>query len=200
MTALAGPWQVSFPPNLGAPAQITLPELVSLHLHADDGVRHFSGTATYHQSFTTPKNANSNRQRYLLDLGQCEVIAEVVVNGRELGTLWSRPYRIDITDALRPGQNELLVRVTNLWPNRLIGDEQLPDEAPYTPGAGGSGFASLSGGAIEALPDWYKNGQPKPPGGRVTFATWKHYTKDSPLLESGLIGPVTVRMVLRSDV
>ncbi|QJD79598.1 glycosyl hydrolase [Spirosoma rhododendri] len=161
--SLSGPWTVAFPANLGAPKQITLPKLTSLHLHSDAGVRHFSGTATYQHTVSIPANADSARQRYLLDLGQCEVIAEVVVNGTELGTLWSRPYRIDITDALKPGQNELLIRVTNLWPNRLIGDEYLPDEARYTPGAGGSGFASLSGGAIEALPDWYKEGKPKPP-------------------------------------
>jgi hypothetical protein len=197
---LTGPWQVTFPPDLGAPAQLTLPKLTSLHEHTDNGVRHFSGTATYQHTFTLKAAANTGGKRYLLDLGQCEVIAEVLVNGRELGTLWSRPYSIDITDALRPGANELLVRVTNLWPNRLIGDEQLPDEARYTPGAGGSGFASLSGGAIEALPDWYKNGQPKPPGGRITFATWKHYTRDSPLLESGLIGPVRLQLVQQLNV
>jgi hypothetical protein len=83
--------------------------------------------------------------------------------------------------------------VTNLWPNRLIGDEKQPDVNKFTPGAGASGFASLSNGAIQQLPEWYQQGQPKLADGRVTFTTWKHYTQDSPLLESGLIGPVVVQ-------
>lgn len=196
---LTAPWTVNFPPDLGAPAQITLAQLTSLHEHTDPGVRHFSGTATYRQMFTSPSTRQPG-QRFFLDLSSVEVIAEVVLNGKNLGILWARPYRVDITDALKSGSNTLEIRVTNLWPNRLIGDEQLPDEAEYTPGAGASGFASLSSGAIQRLPDWYQQGKPKPPGGRVTFATWKHYTKDSPLLPSGLIGPVTIQMAVERAV
>jgi hypothetical protein len=107
--------------------------------------------------------------------------------------LWTRPFVADITSAAREGNNDLVVKVTNLWPNRLIGDEQHPDEDAYRPGAGGSGFASLSGGAIKAVPEWYRTGRPRPPSPRVAFTTWKHYTKDAPLLESGLLGPVVVR-------
>jgi hypothetical protein len=129
----------------------------------------------------------------LLDLGHVEVLAEVALNGQSLGVVWARPYVVDITRASRPGANDLEVMVTNLWPNRLIGDEQHPDEDKYRPGGGGSGFPSLSGGAIEELPQWYREGRPKPASPRIAFATWKHHTKDSPLLESGLIGPVVVR-------
>ena len=107
--------------------------------------------------------------------------------------VWARPFIADITRAARAGINVLEVKVTNLWPNRLIGDEQQPDEDAFRPGAGGSGFASLSGGAIQDLPEWYRGGTPKPRSARVAFTTWKHYTKDSPLLESGLIGPVVLR-------
>ncbi|QJW89833.1 glycosyl hydrolase family 43 [Spirosoma taeanense] len=191
---LTQPWQVSFPPNLGAPAQITLPELQSLHTHPEAGVRYFSGTATYSQSFSVPASALSASKRLFLDLGSVEVLAAVRVNGKDLGTLWKRPYRVDITDAVKAGTNQLEVRVTNQWPNRLIGDAQLPDVDKFTAGGGASGFASLSNGAIQELPDWYKQGKPKPNDGRVTFTTWKHYDKDSPLLEAGLIGPVTLRM------
>jgi (4-O-methyl)-D-glucuronate---lignin esterase len=120
-------------------------------------------------------------------------MAEVLLNGVSLGVLWTRPYLVDVTRAVRAGSNRLEIRVTNLWPNRLIGDEQVPDEDAFRPGAGSSGFASLFGGAIEALPDWYVQGKPKPRTPRVAFTTWKHYTKDSPLLESGLIGPVVLR-------
>lgn len=191
-TELDGPWQVSFPANLGAPAQITLPKLQSLHLHPEAGVKYFSGTATYNRSFAVPVFSGNNR--VFLDLGSVEVIARVRVNGKEAGILWQRPYRADITALVRSGTNQLEIEVTNGWPNRLIGDAQLPDVDPFTPGAGGSGFASLTGGAIQELPEWYKNNQPKPADGRVTFATWKHYNVDSPLLPSGLVGPVTLRL------
>ncbi|GAB4042834.1 glycosyl hydrolase [Spirosoma litoris] len=193
-TELTGDWQVSFPPNLGAPEQITLPKLIPLNTHSQDGVKYFSGTATYAKTLTIPATAKGKGKQLFLDLGQVEVIANVVVNGKDLGTLWKRPYRIDITDAVNVGANKLEIKVTNLWPNRLIGDEQLPDPDKFTPGGGAGGFASLSNGAIVELPSWYKEGKPKPANGRVTFTTWKHYNKDSPLLESGLIGPVVLRV------
>jgi hypothetical protein len=193
--AVAGPWRVSFPPASGAPESVDLVELASLHRHPLAGVRYFSGTAVYQKELTIPRDATSDRQLFL-DLGHVEVMAEVLLNGTNLGVLWTRPFLVDVTRAVRPGANRLEVRVTNLWPNRLIGDEQEPDEAAFRPGGGGSGFASLSGGAIEALPDWYLKGQPKPRTPRVAFTTWKHHTKDSPLLESGLIGPVVLRSAL----
>ncbi len=128
------------------------------------------------------------------------MLAEIILNGKNLGIVWARPYQIDITEAALTGANELELKVTNLWPNRLIGDEQLPDVDEYTPGAGGSGFASLSGGGIVVLPDWYKEGKPKPENGRIAFATWKHYTKDSPLLESGLIGSVVIKTAVEQEI
>ncbi|MEI9921649.1 MAG: glycosyl hydrolase [Bacteroidota bacterium] len=179
-------WEVSFPANSGAPASIQLPELISLHKHADKGVKYFSGTCTYKKTFKGFKKG----YRYTLHLGAVEVIAEIIVNGKSFGVMWTRPFLADITDAMTKGDNHIEIRVTNLWVNRLIGDEQEPEVYKYAPGGGGSGFKSLSGGAIMELPDWYKKGEPKPDDGRVAFATWKHYTKDSPLLQSGLIGPV----------
>jgi hypothetical protein len=101
-----------------------------------------------------------------------------------LGSLWKPRFRIDVTDAVRPGAYELEVRVTNLWPNRLIGDEHFPSESTY------SVTAFDTTGGIAELPDWYREGRPKPPGKRVAFTTWKHYGADDPLLESGLLGPV----------
>ncbi|MBD2752873.1 glycosyl hydrolase [Spirosoma validum] len=191
---ITGAWQVSFPPNLGAPDRITLAKLLPLNTHDQDGVKHFSGTATYTKTLNIPANVLSANKRLFLDLGRVEVMANVTVNGKNLGTLWKRPYRIDITDAVKSGDNSLEVKVTNLWPNRLIGDEYLPDPDKFTPGGGAGGFASLSNGAIVELPAWYKDGKPKPADGRVTFTTWKHYNKDSPLLDSGLIGPVMLRV------
>jgi hypothetical protein len=186
-------WTVTFPDNSGAPKSIQLPELQSLHLHNDKGVKYFSGTCVYSKTFRGLTKGNKKEERFILDLGAVEVIAEVFVNDQSLGILWTRPFIVDITDHMIEGDNKLAVHVTNLWPNRLIGDEQAPDVYNYVPGGGGFGFASLSRGAIVELPEWYKRGEPKPNDGRVAFATWKHYTKDSPLLQSGLIGPVFVR-------
>ncbi|MGN6818015.1 MAG: glycosyl hydrolase, partial [Sphingomonas sp.] len=185
--ALAGPWQVSFPPDLGAPAGITLDRLTSLHRHADFGVRHFSGTATWRTRFAVPASALGGDRRLYLDLGRVEVIARVIVNGKPVGALWKPPFRLDVTDAVRAGENLLEVQVTNLWPNRLIGDEHFPTENDYSVNAFGWD------GGIAALPDWYREGRPQPKGQRVAFATWKHYSADSPLLESGLLGPVMLR-------
>ena len=183
-------WKVYFPEGLGAPPELEMPELMSLHKHPQKGVKYFSGTATYVTDFKVKKSMLTADRALFLELGEVEVIAEVIVNGINKGILWARPYKIDITDALKPGKNRLEVKVTNLWTNRLIGDEQLPEENEYVPGGGMNGISALSRGAIKKLPDWYKNGEAKPQGGRITFTTWKHYRKDSPLVESGLIGPV----------
>jgi hypothetical protein len=102
------------------------------------------------------------------------------VNGQDLGILWKPPFRVNITDAAKPGMNKLVVKVTNLWPNRLIGDEQLPDDREW------------KGKQLKEWPQWVLDGKPSPTG-RFTFTTWHHYTKDSSLLESGLIGPVTLQ-------
>ncbi|MDB5250785.1 MAG: glycoside hydrolase family protein [Segetibacter sp.] len=192
---IEGSWQVNFPPGLGAPAQIILPRLVSLHKHTEDGVKYFSGNATYTKNFTVSKEWLVAGRRWFLDLGRVEVIATVNVNGKDCGTLWKRPYSVDITTTLIPGINKLEIKITTLWPNRLIGDEQLADPDNFTPGGGSDGVDSLIKGGIEKLPGWYITGRPKPVDGRVSFTTWKHYTKNSPLLESGLIGPVVLQPV-----
>lgn len=188
---IKGPWRVSFPPDMGAPEEIVLTQLISLHRHQDDGVKYFSGTATYRAQFTLQADFISEDKRIYLDLGRVENIAEVKVNGKDLGIMWKPPYLLDITDVVKVGDNDLEVQVTNVWVNRLIGDEQLPAEYDY---GGGMGFM---GGAIKELPEWYKKGLPKPIGKRVTFTTWHLYDKDSPLVESGLIGPVMLRVVFR---
>ncbi|MCX7826687.1 MAG: glycosyl hydrolase, partial [Verrucomicrobiae bacterium] len=181
---IAGPWQVSFPPNLGAPASAKLDKLISLSEHAEPGIRFFSGTATYACQFEI---ADLKSQMFL-DLGDVQVIAEVKLNGRDLGILWKPPFCVDVTDALRRGPNNLEVRVTTLWPNRMIGDAALPDDVPWN-------RERRRGAYPASWPDWLVNGTPRP-SGRVTFCTRKDvYAKDDPLLPSGLIGPVTLRTV-----
>ncbi|GIU73760.1 MAG: hypothetical protein KatS3mg004_0847 [Bryobacteraceae bacterium] len=187
---VAGPWTVSFPPGLGAPASIRLDRLIPLQRHSDPGVRHFSGTARYEADFAWNHELKPS-QRACLDLGRVAVIAQVSLNGQPAGQFWKPPFRADVTSLLRRGANRLEVQVTNLWVNRLIGDEQLPPEAEY--GAGGMARAGF-GNAIQKLPDWFVKGQPKPPGGRVTFTTWKHWDANSPLTEAGLIGPVRIEV------
>jgi hypothetical protein len=183
---LKGEWEVLFPAGLGAPGKIKLPVLSSLHLHEEDGVKYFSGTASYSRKFNIDPSYISDGKRICLDLGRIAVIAEVMVNGKEQGIIWKPPYCIDITEAVKTGDNDLVIKVTNLWPNRLIGDEQLPAENEY-------GKFGDNGAAIIKLPEWYQQGKPKPGGGRITFTTWKHFEKSAPLLESGLVGPVVIR-------
>lgn len=177
--ALTQPWQLTFPAGSGAPDTIRLERLIPLNEHEDPGVRHFSGTATYTSTINLSEAELAQDQRVVLDLGRVEVNAEVDVNGQPVATLWKPPFRADITAALQPGHNTIEVSVTNLWPNRLIGDEQLPAENEYA-----------RSGEMQELPAWYVQGAPKPPGGRTTFATWQFFDADEPLLASGLLGPV----------
>ena len=178
---ISGPWQVTFPPHLGAPAEATFPKLMSWPASTIDGVKYFSGTATYHTTFFVPANLLGKGRIYELNLGDVQVIAEPTLNGQSLGTLWKPPFRADVTSLLKPGANTLEVKVTNLWPNRLIGDEQFPDDVKYT-----------AGGNIAEWPSWVVNDTPRPEPRRIAFTVWKHWHKGDELLPSGLIGPVTV--------
>jgi hypothetical protein len=178
---ISGPWRVTFQSGRRAPESIGMSALTSLHRHENPGVRHFSGTAAYTRTVNVPAGFIEKGKRVMLDLGRVEVIAEVRVNGRDAGIVWQEPYRIDITDAVHAGDNALEIRVTTLWPNRIIGDEHLPAENEYN--------TRPSDSSIKRTPDWFAEGREKP-GERITFQTWRFFTKDDPLLESGLLGPV----------
>jgi hypothetical protein len=147
---------VKFPPGWGAPAELPLAQLASWTQQADQGVKYFSGTATYVKEFELGPEAIRPALELWLDLGRVKEVAEVRLNGRDLGVLWKPPFRVEITGAARAGRNTLEVRVTNLWPNRLIGDLRLPEQE------------------------------------RRTWTTFNPFKPDSPLLESGLLGPVQV--------
>ncbi|SHE69171.1 alpha-L-rhamnosidase [Cnuella takakiae] len=186
--AIDGAWHVQFGQKPGAPAPIDLRSLQSLHSHTE--ARHFSGTAIYTTRFNMQDLPADRAVQWLLDLGRVEVLAEVVLNGKNLGVLWTRPYRVNATQALQEGENVLEIKVTNLWPNRLIGDAPLIQPGTYFPKAADGSFEFLVGGGIKQLPGWYLQGKEQPKDGPVSFTTWNFYTADDPLLESGLIGPV----------
>jgi hypothetical protein len=125
---IAGAWDVSFPPKWGAPETIKLDKLVSLSESTNAGVKFFSGTATYTKTFIWQPAAKIGKQKseIWLDLGDVQMLAQVKLNGHDLGALWQPPFRVNITSAVRAGRNSLEVRVANLWRNRMIGDAALP--------------------------------------------------------------------------
>ena len=127
-SVLDGPWRVSFQEGRGAPAEAVFEALHSLSDSEDPGIRYFSGTATYSKDFTVD---NLDGQ-VILDLGEVYHIAEVIVNGKSVRTFWKVPYEVEITEYLKQGSNSLEIRVTNLWPNRLIGDARLPESERLT--------------------------------------------------------------------
>jgi len=176
----SGPWTLNFPSNWGAPARITLPQLISWTEYPDSGVKYFSGTATYVKEVSIPEETFGKGNALWLNLGEVKNFAEVSINGKPLGILWKPPFRVDITGAAKPGKNTLEIRVTNLWPNRLIGDEQLPPDCEWT-----------NAGSLKKWPQWLLEGKPSPTG-RLTFTTWHLWKKDDVLLPSGLLGPVTI--------
>lgn len=124
-TDINGHWDVEFQKDRGAPDKIQLETLRSLSESADASIKYFSGVATYRKSFVIDALDNDH-SRYVLNLGQVGDLAQVTLNGKDMGTLWHSPFRTDITGALKKGENHLVIKVANLWVNRLIGDAQ-PD-------------------------------------------------------------------------
>jgi hypothetical protein len=181
---IAGPWEVRFPEGWDAPASVSFDKLISWTERNEFGIKYFSGTVSYVKTFNVPAEFVGSGRRLMLDLGVVREIAQVLVNGKELGVLWWPPFRLDVTDAVRPGDNQLEVRVTNLWVNRLVGDEQLPDDIGW------------QGITFNKWPEWLVKGTPRPEPRRKTFTTWHHNTKDTPLIPSGLMGPVMLRPVV----
>jgi hypothetical protein len=155
VATIDGPWNVSFQPGRGAPGSITLEKLSDWSRNEDPGVKYFSGVGTYTKNVQTSPEWFKKGARMWIDLGDVKNLAVVTVNGKEIGETWHAPYRLDATSALKPGENEITIKVVNAWVNRLIGDEQ--------PGAA-----------------------------KLTYADVKPYKANSPLVPSGLLGPVTI--------
>ena len=181
---LTGSWNVSFPAKSGTTIDTKFDDLISWPASNDDRIRYFSGTATYKKTFTLPEHLLRQERSLELDLGNVQVIAEVVVNGKKVRTLWKRPFRVNLDGLINEGVNHLEVKITNLWPNRLIGDQKLPADT------------QRRGKNIKLWPDWLLNETPRA-SARVAFPAYQHWEKDSPLQSSGLLGPVIIRPYVR---
>ena len=152
---ISGPWKIDFPPNLGAPHEAIVDELSDWTKSTDPGIRYFSGTATYHKSFTLQKTPANGE--VILDLGMVREVATVKVNGKDAGVLWKHPWQANIGSLLKAGENHLEISVTNLWNNRIVGDLQPDAKQAFT---------------------------------RTNIKS--KFKANSPLLPSGLLGPVTL--------
>jgi hypothetical protein len=197
---ITGEWNLSFPPNWGAPSNVVLDKLISWTDYPDSGVRYFSGTATYTKEIVIDRAKITPDKSFYLDLGKVMNIAQVKVNGYNLGVLWKVPFRVEITNAIHAGRNLVEIKITNLWPNRLIGDQQLAEDCQWGPFEEGWNPPNEPvGQPLIEWPQWLLNNQPSPTG-RYTFTTFKQWFRDSELLESGLIGPVFLRVAVKKIV
>jgi hypothetical protein len=132
VATIEGPWNVSFQPGRGAPASVKLDKLISWSNSTDSGVKYFSGAGTYTKTIQASPDWFKKHAKLWIDLGDVKNLAEVTVNGRSLGIVWHSPYRVDATSVLKPGANEIAIKVINAWVNRLIGDQQPDATTKYT--------------------------------------------------------------------
>lgn len=171
-------WSVNF---LSKKETLFMKDLYSWPSSADDEIKYFSGTALYSKTFTLPEHALASDLSFDLELGDVQVMAEVIVNDIPFGVLWKAPYTVKIDSALKQGTNTIKLKVTNLWVNRLIGDEQLPPDVIYTEDR------------LKQFPKWLNRINERPTS-RVSFYSWKHWYKNDLLRPSGLLGPVKIRI------
>ena len=151
---ITGPWTVRFDPKWGGPETVVFDQLSSWTSRPEEGIKYYSGTATYEKTFDLPEALREPGRRVSLDLGQAKELAEVRINGRSVGVTWAMPFRLEITGVVKPTGNHLEIEVVNFWPNRIIGDQYLPAEK------------------------------------RFTRTNIRRLTRNTPLMDSGLLGPV----------
>ncbi len=151
--SLTGAWDVAFDPRWGGPEEVIFEQLDDWTERPEEGIKYYSGTASYTKTFDCPQAGKS--KRLFLDLGEVKHMARVKLNEQDLGIAWTHPWQIEITEVVKEKNNLLEIEVVNLWPNRLIGDEAT--------------------------------------GKKFTFASWKHYNENAPLISSGLLGPVVIQ-------
>ncbi len=170
------PWSVSFDPKWGGPKNIIFDKLQDWSTNSLPGIKYYSGIATYRNTFNLKESQIKNaKQELILKLGEVMNMARVRVNGKDLGVVWTAPFQVNISDAVLEGVNQVEIEVANLWSNRLIGDDQYPDD----------------GIVGKEWPEWLTQNKPRT-SGRYTFTTFKYYKKEMDLLKSGLLGPVQI--------
>ncbi|MCK5137441.1 MAG: hypothetical protein KAR19_16775 [Bacteroidales bacterium] len=162
---ITGSWEVRFPEGWYAPDSTTFPALSSWTDNKEEGIKYFSGIAAYYKEFEIPENFIAKDKHLTLDLGEVHLLADVYLNGKNIGILWKSPFCADITQAAKPGKNSLVIEVANTWSNRLTGDAKLPEDKRLT----STNIKYVGGPLMKG-----------------------HLWKDAPLLESGLIGPVRI--------
>lgn len=177
---LTGPWSVKFDEQWAGPGKTSFAKLINWIDSPIDGIKHYSGTATYSKTFVINEAQAASNKPIYLDLGEVQQIAEVSVNGKKLGPLWKPPFAIDISKAVIAGTNQLNIAVTNTWVNRLIGDETLPDTSGY----------KMTGDTVP----WLNANEKPPKSERVTFTGYNFFAKDKNkvLQDAGLLGPVRI--------
>ncbi len=188
---LPGEWKVRFSTAMGAPAEVVFPALASWTDRPEKGIRYYSGVATYFKEVSIPADRLGPDRRVSLDLGDVKNLARITVNGTAFPELWKPPFTCDITKAVKPGANQIAIEVVNVWANRLIGDEQESPDVIWGPEQFNPA-KRYKGQALEAIPDWVRQGTQRPSPERRTFTTWNYIQKDQPLLPAGLLGPVNL--------
>jgi hypothetical protein len=178
---VTGSWKIRLGGGEEKAPALNLASLVSWSESEDARLKYFSGSATYSKQIDVPEAMIARNKRLYLDLGNVQVMAEVTLNGQKFPLLWHPPFELNITKAAKRGGNRLEVKVVNLWPNRLIGDEQLPEDSERNPD-----------GTLKGWPQWLTEGKPSP-AGRSTFVSWRLWKKQDALVPSGLLGPVRLR-------
>ena len=173
---LVGPWKVHFDTAWGGPGMVVFDTLSDWTTRPEPGIRFYSGIARYQITFDYPGSFSDLRNsEFYLDLGTVNNMARVTMNGKDLGIIWTAPWSVNVTDALRKKDNHLEIEVANLWINRMIGDEAEP----------------WDGIENDRWPDWLLNGTPRPTR-RYTFTSYRYYKAGDPLSLSGLLGPVKI--------
>ena len=161
--AINGSWDVSFTKGWGAPASVIFPQLTSWTSNENPGIKYYSGIGTYRKTFRFDNTFPlSKSQRIFIDLGEISKVAEVWLNGQRIAIAWARPFKLDVTDFIRDGENKLTVKVANTWSNLLTGDALTGEKFTNT---------------------------------NINIGRKNIKWADTPLIPSGLLGPVTIQSV-----
>ncbi len=179
---LRGTWDVTFIPKIGNKFNMKFDQLSDFKYSTDKRVMYFAGTAIYQKNIMLSKD-DIKVPQIIMSLGEMNDIAQVIINGKDVGVWWYPPYKKDITQFLKEGKNNICIKVTTNWANCLIGDEQFPADFEW-----GNDRGKLGRG-IQAYPQWFINKQERP-SNRKAFVIWYYHNIDTPLQPAGLVGPV----------